>query len=120
MVRADRVEWAQRVQRWQDSGLTAKEFGAEIGVSHTSLSFWKWRLKKDQAAGTEPSPRPRVKRSRRTAVKFVEVADQIDDASASASQHIELVVGARYVLRVARGFDGATLQQLLDVLESRS
>jgi transposase len=43
VARADRDEWAKRVQRWQESGLTAREFADEFGLKATSLSFWKWR-----------------------------------------------------------------------------
>lgn len=48
MAKTDRDEWARRVQRWQDSGLTAREFASETGLKATSLTFWKWPLKKDQ------------------------------------------------------------------------
>jgi len=33
MGRASRAVWAKRVERWGDSGLTAKQFAAEIDVS---------------------------------------------------------------------------------------
>jgi hypothetical protein len=39
MARSTRAEWAKRVERWQDSGLTAKEFAAELDISPTSLTF---------------------------------------------------------------------------------
>jgi hypothetical protein len=30
-ARVDCDEWRRRIQRWKDSGLTAKEFAAEMG-----------------------------------------------------------------------------------------
>jgi hypothetical protein len=33
MDRSTREEWAARIARWKDSGLTAAEFASEIGVS---------------------------------------------------------------------------------------
>jgi hypothetical protein len=38
MSRASRAEWAKRVERWKDSGLSAKEFAAETGVKSLALS----------------------------------------------------------------------------------
>jgi len=31
MAKATRAEWAKRVERWKDRGLTAKEFAAGLG-----------------------------------------------------------------------------------------
>jgi DNA-binding CsgD family transcriptional regulator len=39
-MRTARAEWAKRVERWKDSGLTAKEFAAELGINPRSLVFW--------------------------------------------------------------------------------
>ena len=44
MSRTSRAEWAKRVERWQDSGLTAKEYAAETGLNASTLSYWKRRL----------------------------------------------------------------------------
>src|SRR5260370_11815725 len=45
-MRTGREEWAKRVARWKDSGLTAKEFATELGINPRSLVFWKWQLGK--------------------------------------------------------------------------
>jgi hypothetical protein len=36
-TRVGREEWAKRVERWRDSGLTAAEFAAELGCSVRAL-----------------------------------------------------------------------------------
>lgn len=33
MPKATRAEWAKRVERWKDSGLTAAEYAAETGIN---------------------------------------------------------------------------------------
>jgi hypothetical protein len=38
--RVGREEWAKRVERWADSGLTASEFAAELGINPRTLSYW--------------------------------------------------------------------------------
>lgn len=44
MTRENREVWAKRVERLADSGLTAKEFAAEIGVNVNTLAGWRWRI----------------------------------------------------------------------------
>lgn len=124
MEGASREVWAKRVERWVDSGLTAKEFAAEMGINPRTLTYWKWRLGKDRAEGRRrPSSRSGARRkgqrrSRRPTPTFVEVTPvkSAEDVSARA---LELAVG-RYTVRVANGFGPETLTQLLDVLEARS
>jgi hypothetical protein len=43
-MRASRDEWAKRVERWRDSGLSAEQFAAELGINAGTLKFWKYRL----------------------------------------------------------------------------
>ena len=67
MDRTSREEWAKRVERWRDSGLTAAEFAAELGINAHSLSWWKWRLAAEQAK-RGPTRRSSSRRPRVTAV----------------------------------------------------
>src|SRR5260221_7307531 len=46
-ARGNREEWAKRVERWRDSGLTTAEFAAELGVNPRTLTYWKWLLGKE-------------------------------------------------------------------------
>jgi hypothetical protein len=64
MSRSTHEEWAARVARWKDSGLTAKDFASEVGVSARSLVWWRWRLSK--GAEWEARTRPQRTRARRT------------------------------------------------------
>jgi hypothetical protein len=50
MARVSRADWIKRVERWGDSGLTAKQFAVENGVSPQSLTFWKWKLRREAGA----------------------------------------------------------------------
>lgn len=43
----------KRVERLADSGLTAREFAAEIGVNANTLAGWRWRLGSRQGGGSE-------------------------------------------------------------------
>lgn len=112
MARSNRDERAKRVERWQDSGLTAAEFGAEVGVNPRTLSYWKWRLGKD-----DPPRRP----SRSTDsgnVSFVELTNMAGP-DRHAGGGIELVIG-RYTLRIGSRAESETLARVIDVLERRA
>jgi hypothetical protein len=59
MRRDARELWSKRVERWKDSGLTAKEFAAETGINANTLSHWGWKLaarkRSSPSAGAPPS-----------------------------------------------------------------
>src|SRR5262249_27057562 len=40
----NREVWEKRIERWRESGLTAKEFAGEAGVNAGTLTHWKYRL----------------------------------------------------------------------------
>lgn len=44
LERANRGEWQRRVDRWKDSGLTAKEFAAERRINAGTRQFWRYTL----------------------------------------------------------------------------
>ena len=112
MAKADRDEWARRIQRWQDSGLTAREFANEMGLKATTLTYWKWRLKTDQAAGAD-TPVVRSKLVRRS-MQFVELKSAATP-SAAQDARLELVIGTCTV-RIPNAFDDVTLRRLLAVV----
>jgi hypothetical protein len=103
------------VRRWEESGLTAREFAAEMGINPRTLAYWKWRLGKDAAetVDREASPAP----ARVSALSFVEVQAEPVRGEADAAS-LELVVG-RYRLALGHGFDAEVLARLLDVLDAR-
>ena len=117
MAKADRVEWTKRVERWRDSGLSAKEFAAETGLKASTLSYWKWRLKSEG----KPAPRSTSlatttarKKAQGQSLSFVEVAR---GAIATSRFDVELRHGV--VVRVPMDFDTEALGRLLAVLEQR-
>ena len=44
-----RAEWQKRIERWNDSGLSAGQFAAELGINAGTLRHWKHFLGKQQA-----------------------------------------------------------------------
>ena len=112
-----REAWAKRVERWVDSGLTAKEFAAEIGVNANTLAHWRWRL------NTRTAPRPRAAaRTSAPAPAFVEVvgaAGLVGVPEPAAAPPLELVLRGGLVVRVPASFDAAALTRLVATLEAR-
>lgn len=133
--RASAAEWAKRVERWRDSGLTAKEYAAETGLNASTLSNWGWRLKSEvergsrtagrasetlPQAGSRPSedvsgsssPTRLSQPSKRPpASPFVEVT-----ASTPSASVLEVVLGNGVVVRIPAGVDRQTLTQVLHEL----
>jgi hypothetical protein len=114
-MKTSRQEWAKRVERWQDSDLTAAEFSEELGINARTLSYWKWRLGKDGSPGsrTKRPRRDRQKSVERTKPKFVEMT------AALSAPGLELVVGERVVVRVPDGFEVETLRRVMTALDVR-
>lgn len=111
MERTPREIWAKRVERWQSSELTAKEFAAEIGVNAHTLAHWKWQLGKQ--GSSKAVGRPRRERSA-AAVSFTELA--VTPVSVPTTSAIEIVVDAGLVIRVGTQFDEDTLRRVLGVV----
>lgn len=119
MARASRTEWAKRVERWQDSGLTAKEFAAELDVSASSLTFWKWRLRREKSTHNEvSSSKPAKATSNAAEAKFLQLVPTYDDAVDSTAP-LEVVIRRDVVVRVPRGFDEQTLSRVIHALGVR-
>jgi transposase len=112
MDRGTREVWAKRVERWQDSGLSAKEFAAELDLSPNSLTFWKWKLR-------QPADEPRPTRKRAVAkcadapASFLQL---VPTQSQVTSGHFEVVLASGVVVRVPQDFDAPTLLRLVRAL----
>lgn len=136
--RIGRCGW-KRVQRWLDGGLSAREFGNEIGVKSTALVSWKHTLKQegllpadipdaprsrskdplDEALGLS-GKQPAEKPAKRTAHKapVVRLAPPVRELRAftvdTHDTRFELAVGTT-TIRVPVGFDENTLRRLLAI-----
>ena len=115
MDRTSRETWAKRVELWRDSGLTAKEYAAEIGINAHSLSWWRWRLSSGaKAQGSVPRKRgSTISPATASPLTFVEMT------SAVTHESLEVVLPSSIRIRAPASFDAPALRRLLDVLEHR-
>jgi transposase len=113
MAKTTSAEWAKRVERWQDSGLTAKEFAAELNVNAGTLAYWKYRLRRESASGGR-ADRPGIRKAESTAgfLRVVPVAA----ADAESTNRFEVVISDRTVVRVPNDFDEPALIRLVRAL----
>ena len=114
-----REEWAKRIERWKDSGQSLSAYARELGISATSLKWWKWRLHAE-ASGTWSEPRkkqrtpsaPKLERAKpEKTITFVELP-----RPTSKKAPIEIVLASRVRIRVEADFEVATLERVLAVL----
>lgn len=111
-TRTRRAEWQKRIERWRDSGLTAEQFAAELGINAGTLKFWKYRIGKDAAVGVVAKATPTVRKTPR-AESLVEV----HAATMVASSPFVLELGKDRRLQIPSQFDASALERLLSVLE---
>ncbi len=104
---ATRHEWQQRVGQWKKSGLSVRAFAARQGLHPRTFAWWvsTLRFSLDQEV---PS----------STLGFVRVLPS-PPCPPSAASPVEIVLGARYVVRVNAAVDPALLSEVLDVLEAR-
>jgi hypothetical protein len=93
-------QWRRWIGEWQASGLSARAFCQRRGL--TVARFYAWRRALQRRAAEK--------------VVFVPVqvvADRVPDRAIA----LEVVLAGGRAVRVAPGFDAATLRRLLAVLE---
>ena len=93
-------QWRRRIKQWRASGLSVRAFCARYGLA--SASFYHWRRVLERRAAEAPA--------------FVPV-QVVDDATPPPASALEVVLVDGRMVRVAPGFDAATLRRLLAVLE---
>ncbi|WP_437550882.1 transposase [Sorangium sp. So ce367] len=102
---ATRVEWAERVERWERSRLSAEKFARREGYKPEQQSSWRWKLRAD--GPSQPSPSSLAEPPRFLPVHVVA------DASPVVTEPIEIALPNGRVVRVRPGFDPATLERVL-------
>jgi len=108
MGRVGREEWAKRIERWKESGLTAAEFAREIGVSEKSVRWWKWQL----AGKATKAPRGSKAKTAMSPLTFMEV-------SSVQSAAIEVVLANGIRVRLAHLEDAVVFVRLLEGVDGR-
>ena len=93
-------QWRRWISDWRASGLSVRAFCERRGLAIPS--FYAWRRTLEQRATAKAA--------------FVPVQILADVAPAKASA-LELVLAGGRIVRVAPGFDAATLRRLLAALE---
>lgn len=110
-ARVGRDEWQKRVQRWKDSGLTAKEFAAETGINAGTLQFWRYKLKHGVRSAARTRRKPS---SNQILASLVEVRAP---TVAAVDQRFEVELGNGRRVRFGAGFGTEALRALISVLE---
>ena len=100
--RHDERFWRERVEKWDASGLSARDFATREGVRPERLFFWKRRLRASSAMAV-------------AGVSFAKVSVKTV-AAESAADPLEVVTRTGYVIRVRPRFDETTLLRLVTVL----
>ena len=103
--------WAERVKRWQASGLDATAFAAKEGCSEKTLAWWRWHLGK--VRGKHARKGAEIGR----AATFVElVAPQIVREAVPSELPFEVALPGGVRVVVPARFEQRSLEALLSAL----
>ena len=106
--------WRDHVAGWKSSGLSLRLYSEEHGLKAGTLGYWNSRLKARAADAPAPLSEPEA------TFLAVHVAEPTVTMPELRDDRIEMALPGGCVVRVGRGFDAATLDRLLDVVERRS
>lgn len=104
-------QWARRVRRLEESGLSLRRLAEREGLKAGLLSFWKWKLRHARGRKREAAVPP---------VEFIELRTEpapVAPAPVAVAQPFEVELRSGRRVRVAAGFDAAELARLVVVLE---
>jgi hypothetical protein len=111
--------WLRHVQRWQRSQLTIRDFCARHQLGEPNFYFWLRTLKARGLLPTAPDSTAASAPAEQSVPTPLFVAATLAEVQATP-QPIEIVLPDGLTVRVAAGFDAATLRQLLALLRERS
>ena len=104
--KADRSEWARRLEEWRKSGLDLRTFAERASLSLRTLSWWRWRLESEASrAPTALMPL--------SSTAFVE----LEATPIASTAPFEIVLANGRVVRVPNAFDELSLSRLLRVVD---
>jgi transposase len=114
MTREEREVWVKRVERWRDSGLTAKAFAEQAGIGADRLRYWKWKLSRPESTRSDTSPPS----SNSTALPFVEVtaSEGVQHVGRLAEERLEILLPSGTRILIPTKFDEATLRRVVAVV----
>ena len=116
-TRVSREEWAKRVERWRDSGLTAAEFAAELGINPHSLTYWAWTLKREASGEKRIWPKKKGTQAVARKATVQPSAPFVEVKSHTSRAQFELEIRGRR-LHIPESFDAQQLRSLLAILET--
>jgi hypothetical protein len=105
-----REEWQKRLERWKDSGLSAEQFSAELGINPGTLKYWKYLLGKEARRSSERTPSTISS----TVPQLIELRSTPSD-----SAYFEVLLRNERRLRIPTKFDSDSLTRLLEILDPR-
>jgi transposase len=115
---AKEQHWRQLLHRWQTSGQSVHAFCRTHGLSRPLFYAWRGILAERDAAAA--APRSNVPTPAAASPAFVPIhvrADGPAEVIPPEEACLEVLLSGQRVLRIRPGFDAATLQRLLAVLE---
>ena len=100
---AKRRHWKKQIARWKESGFSQAEYCRRNHLKVHQMVYWKKQL-------AEPNPKPSPQFVR------MDLERVLDSSAVTAPTPLRLVFGGAFFIEVNKGFDPATLEQVLRTL----
>jgi hypothetical protein len=118
-LRKERL-WRQRLQRWQRSGLTGRDFCRREHLQEGSFYSWKRVIAKRDRELAAPAAHTRKRRRASSVCPAPSPSTDFVPVRVLPTPILEVVVRTGQVVRVAAGFDAAHLRAVVAALEAKS
>lgn len=110
-------QWRTILANWQRSGQSVRVFCAQHDLLEQSLYAWRRIIaQRDQEARQSPQPQPDNSAKPTSPPRFVPI-HLTPTIETNINTPLEIVLPGNRTIRVATGFDPATLRQLLALLQ---
>jgi len=107
--RSNREQWSERVRRWKDGGLTARQFASETGLNYHTLLWWSSHLKREESGGDTSA-------EQQTGPEFVELTEAFCGQRPVAVESVIELLVSDVLIKVPHNFDEQTLRRVLLVI----
>jgi transposase-like protein len=113
---ADYKTWRKRVEGCEKSGLSTSAYARRIGVNEKTLSFWRWKIRKETPVAKRAPVKSRA-RGRGAGVVDASSFVELKPASVAPSPMFEVELRSGHRVKVPMSFDGHALGALVQALE---
>ena len=113
-----KIHWEEIVKGWIKSKLTQQKYCAKEGINYTTFKSWrsKFSIKKRKKKKKRKESKSKTLINSNTFIPIKLRSSSIEVNKFSNESGINIVLGSKIELKIARGFDQETLLKIMQIL----